>query len=375
MSDRELIDRLRKFSLIEVADKLGLATVKRGSRTWTNCLFHKDRSPSMAFSQTVSGDWGFKCFSCGAHGDVFSLIRKVNDCDFHLALEKVAAFAGESLPRPKRGKKVSISGLQIAQRCYDDQNAEEKRNLKIWAEQRSFTLATLKDFSIVFARNQKLSTLINDREQAEALRDAALIYKPNYSNRVQPDLDIDVPDSDAMLGERIIFPVRDFHGGVQGFFGRAFHSEQQPRYQFTRHFPKSKVLFGLDVARKSLKLKSSTSDNKHEFPELQLCIVEGATDVLRLHQQGIESVAVMGSDLSVDQAILIERLARELNEDGTSLTLRLFLDGDEAGQTASRRALTKLLVVQAKQALFGVEVVVPTKGENASRGVRRGIRD
>lgn len=357
MGDQELVDRLHKVNLVEFATKFGLPIIKRPNGGVTNCIFHEDQNPSMSIYQTKSGDWLFNCFSCHEHGDIFDLVQKIEHCDFRTALEKIASFAGESLPDRSRKAKAKLSGLQVAQKYYSNQSADEKRHLKEWAVDRLFKLKTIQKFSIVYARNQKLSVSVTDREEIAALRDSDLIIQPSLPSPRQPNLVMDIPYKDAMIGERIIFPIRDQDGVTKGFLGRAFRSGVQPRYQFTQRCPKNQVLFGFDVVRKSLLTMASSQEQTDGAIDHLLYVVEGPTDVLRLHDLGINAVAVMGSNLSLDQAVLIEHLARDLDHFSNQLTIRLFFDGDKAGVSATRLALTRLLPIQAKGALFGLEVI------------------
>ena len=323
----------------------------------------------MSLYQAKSGDWRFKCFSCKEQGDIFDFVQKVENCDFPLALEKVASYVGETLPKRRKKKSASASsGVEVAQRLYAKQSADEKNKLATWAVERSFKSATLADFSISFANSQKLSTMAKDTEEKAALLDAHLIYRPRFESPRQPELEIEVPPRDAMYGERVIFPLRDWSGATLGFIGRAVQSDVKPKYQFTRHFPKSQSLFGFDVAKNSLNAKATIQTDGSKQKNLVLYVVEGATDVLRLHELGFDAVAVMGSDLSKDQAGLIERLSREIADGSVSLTVRLFFDGDEAGFSATRLALAKLLPVQSHDALFGIEVVCPRDKTDSYHG-------
>jgi DNA primase catalytic core len=369
LSDQELVARLRKSNLVELAVRLGLPIIKRINGGTTNCLFHQDRKPSMSLYQSKSGDWLFKCFSCKEQGDVFDLVRKVDNCDFPSALEKVALLVGEPLPRrTKKASVTELSGVEVAQQFYANQSSEEKKKLIAWGKERSFKLVTISKFSINVARNQKLSTSVREPVEVAALRDAELIYRPRFATSQQPELELDVPYRDAMVGERVIFPIRDWNGKTLGFIGRAVQVDAQPKYQFTRHFPKSQSLFGLDVARKSMRAKVSASSEQSKQRQFVLYVVEGATDVLRLHDLGLDAVAVLGSDLSADQIGLIERLAREVIDDSGSLTLRLFFDGDEAGFSATRLALSKLLQYQSQEVLFAVEIVAASDATHPYHG-------
>jgi DNA primase len=121
--------------------------------------------------------------------------------------------------------------------------------------------------------------------------------------------------------ERIMFPLADARGRVVGFGARAMRDNQPPKYLNTSEgevFHKGSQLFGIDLARKAAARAGS------------IVLAEGYTDVLALHQAGIENaVGIMGTSFTDDQARELERTAR---------TLVLALDADGAGQEAMLRA-------------------------------------
>ena len=118
-----------------------------------------------------------------------------------------------------------------------------------------------------------------------------------------------------------MFPLADARGRVVGFGARAMRDNQPPKYLNTSEgevFHKGSQLFGIDLARKAAARAGS------------IVLAEGYTDVLALHQAGIENaVGIMGTSFTDEQARELERTAR---------TLVLALDADGAGQEAMLRA-------------------------------------
>jgi DNA primase len=121
--------------------------------------------------------------------------------------------------------------------------------------------------------------------------------------------------------ERIMFPSADARGRVLGFGARAMRENQQPKYLNTSEsdiYHKRSQLFGVDLARAAAARTAA------------MILVEGYTDVLALHQAGIQnSVGIMGTSLTEEQVRELERIVT---------TLELCLDADRAGQDAMLRA-------------------------------------
>ena len=121
--------------------------------------------------------------------------------------------------------------------------------------------------------------------------------------------------------ERIMFPIRDRRGRVLGFGGRAMRSDQGAKYvntAETEFFHKSQILYGVDRAKAAIAKAG------------RAVVVEGYTDVLALHQAGIEeAVAVMGTAITGEQVAALSGMVDEVV---------LALDADAAGQEAMLRA-------------------------------------
>jgi DNA primase len=120
---------------------------------------------------------------------------------------------------------------------------------------------------------------------------------------------------------RIMFPVRDPRGRVQGFGARALRPDTKPKYLNSPEgelYRKSRTLYGIDRARAAIAKAG------------RAVVVEGYTDVLAAHQAGIDdAVAVMGTAITPDQLQQLSRYAEEVV---------LALDADRAGRAAMLRA-------------------------------------
>ena len=153
--------------------------------------------------------------------------------------------------------------------------------------------------------------------------------------------------------ERITFPLADSRGRVLGFGARAMRKEQGGKYVNTPEgelYHKGRLLFGIDRARSAI-AKSG-----------RVVVVEGYTDVLALHQAGVEdSVAIMGTALTGDQ---LGELARAAGEEGT---VYLALDADRSGREAMLRAAR-----MAEERKVGLRVVQMPEGADPAELVAEG---
>jgi DNA primase len=126
--------------------------------------------------------------------------------------------------------------------------------------------------------------------------------------------------------ERVMFPIHSFSGRILGFGGRALNKNAKAKYQNSPEsliYNKSKVLYGIFFAKNSI----SKNDNCY--------IVEGYTDVISLHQKGVENVvSASGTSLTTDQIKLINRFTKNVT---------ILFDGDAAGVKASFRGVDMIL--------------------------------
>ncbi len=316
---------------------------KAGSRYLGLCPFHHDRSPSM----NVTPQMGiYKCFACGAGGDVLKFVQEYEKLEFLDALKIVASRAGVTIPEhiafskdeADKGKSSqALAANQVACQLYQEELAANPEVLKYLAD-RGVSEETRKHFQLGYspATPEKLLK----RAAAKGLPNQAFIdagiLGQTEGGRVYD-----------RFGGRLIFPIWNMSGHVIGFGGRILASANapkdvhaaakppSPKYVNSPESPfyhKSKVLYGLNFAR------------NHMDKVGEVVLVEGYMDLLTLWQAGIRNaVAVSGTALTKEHVQILSRFCRKAY---------MFLDGDEPGRKAVRRSLEPLLAQ-------GVEVKIP----------------
>jgi DNA primase catalytic core len=310
---------------------------KAGSRYLGLCPFHHDRSPSM----NVTPQMGiYKCFACGAGGDVLKFVQEYEKLDFLDALKTVASRVGVTIPEnilfskddEEKGKSgLALAANQLACQLYQEELAANAEVLAYVAG-RGIDDETRKHFQLGFAPLTPEKLL--KRAAAKGIPNQAFIDAGILGEAAGGRI------YDRFSG-RLIFPIWNMSGHVIGFGGRILAAQNapkdfhQPKYvnsPESAFYHKSKVLYGLNFARNAM-------DKAGE-----VVLVEGYMDLLTLWQAGIRNaVAVSGTALTKDHVQILSRFARKAY---------MFLDGDEPGRKAVRRSLEPLLAQ-------GLEVKVP----------------
>lgn len=304
---------------------------RAGAKYLGLCPFHHDRSPSL----NVTPQMGiYKCFACGAGGDVLKFVQEYEKLDFIDALKSVASRAGIAIPEHlafskdegDRGKAaLALAANQLACQLYQEELESNAETLAYLAG-RGVTTEGRKHFQIGLA--PKTPDRLLKRAAAKNVPQDALveagILGVTEGGRVYD-----------RFGGRLIFPIWNLSGHVIGFGGRVLEPGAQPKYVNSPESPfyhKSKVLYGLNFSRNEM-------DKTGE-----VVLVEGYMDLVSLWQAGIRNaVAVSGTALTKDHVHILARFARKAY---------LFLDGDAPGRKAIRRSLEPLLAA-------GMEVRVP----------------
>lgn len=287
------------------------------------CPFHEDSNPSMYVSPAKQI---FKCFSCGAGGDVFSFVMDYHKMSFVEALKYLADRAGIELPRHRSDAPAEAS---------DSPTSRDAMRKASEAALRYFRRELADETSGAEARAYLQRRGVSD-EMIEAF---AVGYAPdgweNLTEAVkQGGGDLRTYEAVGLTGSRndgsgfdkfrhrLIFPIFDAIGRPIAFGGRKLRDEDEPKYlNSAEHalFNKSATLFGLHLAKKPI-IDSRTA-----------VIVEGYTDVIAAHQAGFANVvATLGTALTRQHAIELRRYCDRV---------LLVFDADEAGQKAADRAL------------------------------------
>lgn len=306
---QEIRERIRLDELIGQH-----VALRRSGRTFKGlCPFHTEKTPSF----TVDPERGFwRCFGCGARGDVFDFVEQVEKITFSEAMERLARQLGLTYQRrgesreqrSERDRLYEVNGL--AHRFFREELGRS-REAQEYLLRRGLDAETIESFGIGYAPagwEALLGHLSRQRADMDAARRAGLVRD---GGRGPHDY----------FSDRIIFPIRDVQGRAIGFGGRALAADAVPKYLNTPETPvfvKGKVWYGLDRARAAI------SEAK------QAIAVEGYMDLVALHQAGItNSVANLGTAITADHVSILRRYAEELV---------LAYDGDSAGVTAALRS-------------------------------------
>lgn len=322
---------------------------KRGRRYVGLCPFHNEKSPSFGVSPDKQL---FHCFGCGAGGDLFGYVMRIEGFDFPAAVRHVAAAAGVELPedRPaspaERRREAHLETLYatnaVAQEVFRDALGHSPEAREYLSRGRGLSDATIERFEIGWAPDSW-------SHLTDALEKAGLAPEVGLELGLLGRRARDGKPYDRLRG-RITFPIRVPGGRIAGFGARRadWIDPDGPKYLNSPESPiydKSKVLYGLALARDEIRKAR------------QALLVEGYLDVILLAQSGFEhAVAGCGTALTAAHAKTLGRLTDEV------VTL---YDGDLAGRKATHRASELLLAAGTE-----VRVVPMPEGKDPDDLVR-----
>ncbi len=311
---------------INIADVIGeyVALKPSGGGSFKGlCPFHNEKSPSFQVTPSKSM---FYCFGCQIGGDVYRFLDLVEKLSFTEAVEKLAARIGYQLTydegaskeNGERARVLEANTLTAAffEEALKTDEAEPGRKL---LADRGFDSAALALFGVGWA--PKGWTNLSDYLKTKGFTDQELIVAGLASSG-------DRGVYDKFRG-RIVWPIRDTTNQVIGFGARKiFEDDKGPKYLNSAETPvyhKSKVLYGLDLAKRDISKKQ------------QVVVVEGYTDVMACHLAGVTTaIATCGTAFSDDH---IQVLNRILGSDPANPAQVIFnFDPDEAGQKAAMKA-------------------------------------
>jgi DNA primase len=304
-------DIKQRLDIVDVISSY-LKLQKAGRNFKALCPFHQEKTPSF-FIFPERQSW--RCFGCGAGGDLFSFIMKKEGTDFGETLKTLADKAGVSLER----KKETVES-KTTDRLYqiNEAAAQYYHNLLLRApaaehareyvvNKRGLTNKTMEDFQLGFSPGEGLKKHLLELGYSE---------KELLTARLLGEKEGRIYD---LFRYRLMFPIRDIKGGVVGFGARAL-DESMPKYlnsPQTAIFDKSSILYAIDRAKGAIKEKGL------------VVIVEGYMDVITAHQYGFTNVvASMGTALTNKQIKVLKGLTKVVS---------LALDPDSAGIAATER--------------------------------------
>ena len=344
----------RSDAVRDVAERLSIADIigeyvqlkRSGSNFLGLCPFHGEKTPS--FNVNPAREI-FHCFGCGAGGDIFSFVMKIEGISFPEALRKLAARAGvaiEERPLTDAEKQLRLERdqqraimLLVAQHYRDLLTRQpEGATARQYLQEREVDQDTAAAYGLGFASERRDSLIQLIRTKGYPLELAEQLGVIRKGDRGWYDL----------LHNRLIFPIRDNQGQPIGFAGRVLDTSL-PKYINSPESPlyhKSSILFGVDLALRDIRQNGTA------------IIVEGYFDHLALHQAGVKNaLATCGTALTDGHITLLKKHAQRVC---------LLFDGDNAGRKATVRAMELCL----EQAL-PVYVINLPQGEDPDSFLRQ----
>ena len=336
---KKFIDNLKsRISIAEVIKEHTPIKQKYGGRYAGKCPFHKDDTPSFSVDD-VNGF--FYCFGCLEKGDAISFTQKIHNISFNEALQKLAEKYNITIPsftkdnssfseEQKSHKSKVIDTLQtvlnISKSHLNLNNLKNTdfKNAKIamsYLKSRGFNEETINFFEFGLCE-KKMDEVLNEYKNHELLLEDSGIYVNNYNR----------------FNGRIIIPIKNKDSVCVGFGGRIYKPEQEQaklaKYinsPETIVFKKNEILFNYH----------NVKNTKNDY----ILVVEGYFDVIKLWQAGLQNaVAPMGTNITEPH---IQTLAK------TKRKMLFCFDNDNAGITASIRAMTMCFKVLDENTYFG----------------------
>ncbi|PKP31338.1 MAG: DNA primase [Bacteroidetes bacterium HGW-Bacteroidetes-16] len=347
MFNIHLIDQTTIQSILETAhveEVIGdfVSLKKRGANYLGLCPFHNEKTPSFSVSPTRGI---YKCFGCGKAGNVVNFVMEHEHYSYPEALKYLAKRYSidieEEEMTPEKQQELDERESLFAANTFVNQyfirnlfESEEGKAIGLsYFKQRDFRESTIREFGLGYAHESW------DDYTREALKNG---FKKEVLIKTGLTIEKDGKLFDRFRG-RVMFPIHNLTGTVIGFGARILSSDKSKAKYLnspeSEIYFKSKVLYGIYFARTAIVKQNNCY------------LVEGYTDVISLHQAGIQNVvSSSGTSLTIDQIKLIKRYTPNIT---------ILYDGDPAGIKASFRGIDLIL----EQGL-NVKVVLFPEGED-----------
>ncbi|MFA6950367.1 MAG: DNA primase [Lentimicrobiaceae bacterium] len=349
MIPKEIIQDI--FDAVRIDEVVGdfVQLKKRGSNLLGLCPFHNEKTPSF----TVSPSKGiYKCFGCGKAGNSVNFIMEHEKYSYPEALRYLASKYNieieeqEPSPEDKQADTERENLFNVhtfAQKFFTDTMLTSEEGKAIghsYFVERGFREDIIQKFQLGFAPTAWDSFTKN-----------ALAH--GYNEQLLVNAGLTISKEGKMYDrfrDRVIFPIHNLTGKVIGFGGRILIADKtKPKYVNSPEseiYNKSKSLYGIFFARSAIVSKDNC------------LLVEGYTDVISLHQAGIENVvASSGTSLTTEQIKLISKFTRNIT---------ILYDGDPAGIKASFRGIDMIL-----EQGMNVRIVLFPDGEDPDSYARK----
>lgn len=361
--DPATIERIRQTA--DVADVIGdyVSLKKKGANLWACCPFHGEKSPSFSVSPAKGI---YKCFGCGKAGDSIRFIMDIEGLGYGEALRHLAKKYGIEIQETvmtdeqllaQNERESLLIVLNYAKNYYQSNLFKHDEGQSVgypYFKERGFSDKTINTFELGYSLESWdafTKEALKNGYSLEVLEKAGLtIIKESDQLAVGSRQTTESVKSFDRFRNRVTFPIHNVSGKVIAFGARILKSDKsQAKYlnsPETEVYHKSNVLYGIFQAKNTIRTKD-------------VCyLVEGYTDVISLHQAGIENVvASSGTSLTIEQIRLIGRFTQNIT---------VLYDGDTAGIKASLRGMDMIL-----EEGLNVKLVVFPEGEDPDSYVQK----
>ena len=312
---------LSRIDIVEVINKV--SPLKRTGKNFMCCCpFHKEKTPSFSVSQQKQF---FKCFGCGAAGNVIGFVMRYEGLSYPDAIRKLAESIGMTVPETPRDREArtrarSLTDMMKAAADYYSSCLKTNTRTIEYLKRRGITGETAARFALGYSPDawQPLKDVFGEQYASKDLEEedgCGLVIK-NGEKRY-----------DRFRG-RLMFPIRNPRGQVIAFGARTLNGDEHPKYlnsPETALYHKSREIYGFYEAAATIREKR------------RAIVCEGYMDVIQLSQAGFtEACAALGTAVTAEH---VQKLLRAAD------TVYFSFDGDSAGQHALRRALEAALPV------------------------------
>lgn len=307
--NQDLITEIRnKVDIVDIISER-IPLVAKGKNFFGVCPFHEDTNPSMSVSREKQI---FRCFSCGASGNVFTFLMDYDHKSFKEVLKDLGSRVGVNT------SSISVNNVStkydklyeaynISEKYYQNNlNSKEGRLAREYLYKRKLDEEVIKEFGVGLS--------LDNRDNL-----VKLLQNKKYDLATLNQIGLAIDDHDTYMN-RIMFPLHDTYGKIVGFSGRIYKTEDKSngKYVNTKEtiiFKKGSCLYHYHIAKDVCRTTKS------------VIVMEGFMDVIRASTIGIRNtVALMGTALTTEQIKLLKRLSNNII---------LCLDGDNPGREAA----------------------------------------
>ncbi|MDR2912170.1 MAG: DNA primase [Alistipes sp.] len=327
MIDKATIDRI--YSAADIVEVVGdfVSLRKKGVNYQACCPFHNEKTPSFVVSPTKGL---FKCFGCGKGGNAVTFVMEHEGMGYVEALKYVAKKYGievaerelteeESRRNDDRESMMVLNSWSAEWFKSALHDSPEGRSVGMtYFRHRGFTDAIIERFQLGFCPSG------GDRFTQAAL---AAGYKEEFLTGTGLSIKRESGGWYDRFSERVMFPIHSMSGRVMAFGGRTLRTDKNVAKYLnspeSEVYSKKQTLYGIFFAKKAIAQQHNA------------ILVEGYTDVISMHQAGVENVvASSGTSLTTEQIKLLRRFTENIT---------VIYDGDSAGINASLRGIDMIL--------------------------------